>query len=331
MRGEHPVPVAAEALELVIAAGLPYTMVTNNGMEAEGPRAERLSKSLGVEGLTGDRMVMCHTALAEVDQNIKDGFVLVTGFTRTDIKEIMRMHGFHNVATIAEFVSHHPHLVPNRPHPPPCAIPPGQVPLGERRVGCVIILETPVDWHEDLQVICDLVQSDGHVGTLAPPGEQPVKLICCNFDFTFPTSHARPRLGPGAFYELLEYVFKKQRGGGQELECIRHGKPYPPTYVCAKHLLQKQLKEGHELSRVYCVGDNPPSDVRGARMAGPPFKSILVRTGAWQSTAENDVDDPADYVCENVLEAVKKVFELEGCKDLEDIAHVRAKRLKATT
>lgn len=30
---------------------------------------------------------------------------------------------------------------------------------------------------------------------------------------------------------------------------------------------------------IYCVGDNPGADVRGANQAGPPFVSVLVRTG----------------------------------------------------
>lgn len=34
-------------------------------------------------------------------------------------------------------------------------------------------------------------------------------------------------------------------------------------------------------SGIYAVGDNPAADVRGSNLAGPPWVSCLVRTGAW--------------------------------------------------
>ena len=57
----------------------------------------------------------------------------------------------------------------------------------------------------------------------------------------------------------------------------------------------------------YGVGDNPASDIRGARNAGPHWASILVRTGVWRG-GENDKHDPADHVVQNVQEAVSLIL-----------------------
>jgi ribonucleotide monophosphatase NagD (HAD superfamily) len=52
------------------------------------------------------------------------------------------------------------------------------------------------------------------------------------------------------------------------------------------------------------AGDNPVSDVRGARAAGRHWVAILTRTGCYQGPAgSNDATDPADLVCDTVVDA----------------------------
>ncbi len=42
------------------------------------------------------------------------------------------------------------------------------------------------------------------------------------------------------------------------------------------------------------VGDNPAADVRGANRAGPPWVSVLVRTGVFSGQpGSNSAEDPA--------------------------------------
>ena len=73
------------------------------------------------------------------------------------------------------------------------------------------------------------------------------------------------------------------------------------TWYCVKLMLFSKLDT---LDR-----DNPKSDVRGAR-SQLNTKAILVRTGVFNGST-NDPIDPADYVVEDVLEAVNLVAELE--------------------
>jgi HAD superfamily hydrolase (TIGR01450 family) len=55
---------------------------------------------------------------------------------------------------------------------------------------------------------------------------------------------------------------------------------------------------------IFMVGDNPRADVRGARRAGAPWVSALVRTGVF-SGADNDATDPADLVVADARAAVE--------------------------
>jgi ribonucleotide monophosphatase NagD (HAD superfamily) len=60
------------------------------------------------------------------------------------------------------------------------------------------------------------------------------------------------------------------------------------------------------------IGDTPESDIQGANnKEGDGWISVLVRTGLFQGL-ENHSDYPAKYVCEDVHEAVKFIFQKEG-------------------
>lgn len=57
-------------------------------------------------------------------------------------------------------------------------------------------------------------------------------------------------------------------------------------------------------SAIYAVGDNPAADIRGANLAGPPWVSMLVRTGVF-AEGSNSSTDPAHVVVTDVLAAVR--------------------------
>lgn len=60
----------------------------------------------------------------------------------------------------------------------------------------------------------------------------------------------------------------------------------------------------HALPQVFAVGDNPAADVRGANRAGPPWVSVLVRTGVFRGGKNSDTD-PAQIVVDDVEAAVE--------------------------
>jgi len=69
-------------------------------------------------------------------------------------------------------------------------------------------------------------------------------------------------------------------------------------------------KNIEQLKTIYCIGDNPESDIKGANNSGDQYYSILVRTGCWKG-GENDTKYPAKKVCNDVLEAVLWILEKE--------------------
>jgi ribonucleotide monophosphatase NagD (HAD superfamily) len=59
------------------------------------------------------------------------------------------------------------------------------------------------------------------------------------------------------------------------------------------------------------IGDNPSADIRGANAAGPPWHSILVRSGVFSGSA-NDPVDPAHTAVDNVSEAIEFILNEQG-------------------
>ena len=62
-------------------------------------------------------------------------------------------YGFKNVALISEFAACHSHALPNFKYPEV-----KDKSWAEKPVAAVVVVETPENWHEDLQIICDLLR-----------------------------------------------------------------------------------------------------------------------------------------------------------------------------
>ncbi|RYE82912.1 MAG: hypothetical protein EOO65_04775 [Methanosarcinales archaeon] len=62
--------------------------------------------------------------------------------------------------------------------------------------------------------------------------------------------------------------------------------------------------------QLYHVGDNPAADIRGALNAGDPWRGILVRTGIFTGTADENARSPhpAHAVVPDVMHAVQHVL-----------------------
>ena len=123
----------------------------------------------------------------------------------------------------------------------------------------IVMVETSLNWAQDIQIICDLMM---HRGYTSPKVESETRqqptLIGCNLDLTYVGAHETPRLGPGAFVEALCLIYKHvsetiperasstecmfvQLTKGEELQFVKHGKPYAPMYRLAEQRLQQQM------------------------------------------------------------------------------------------
>lgn len=109
---------------------------------------------------------------------------------------------------------------------------------------------------------------------------------------------------------------------GQALSARTFGKPNPEPYRLIENILIEQANaldlpmsapnnrpDGENgvspspFTSIFAVGDNPAADVRGARAAGHPWVSILVRTGVFNDSKNCRVD-PAHIVVNDVNAAV---------------------------
>lgn len=175
------------------------------------------------------------------------------------------------------------------------------------KVDAVFVFNDPRDWALDTQVILDLLlSSQGVFGTISEKnGHEDLPnrgylqdgqphLYFSNPDLFWAAAYHLPRLGQGGFREAFEGTWAATTGGpanGVELIKTVIGKPCQGTYEFAERQLVRNRSQifggetAHPLRKVYMVGDNPESDIRGANsyvsVNGSDWHSILVRTGVY--------------------------------------------------
>ena len=134
-----------------------------------------------------------------------------------------------------------------------------------------------------------------------------------------------PRFAQGAFMRCLEALYDEscrevEAAGGppaSPLQVTRFGKPFKATYDYAEMRLvdeYRRLHPAHSAAlpisaalrsemRIFGIGDNPRSDIRGANAAGDRWTSVLVRTGIYGGGELAERDTPDKHV-KDVEEAV---------------------------
>lgn len=211
------------------------------------------------------------------------------------------------------------------------------IPEKALKIDQILVWNDPRDWSLDIQVIYDLLVSNrGYLGTLSPTngdkslpnngwqqGGQP-DLWISNLDLFWKTEYPINRFGTGAFLEALKGVWSAATDGAQ-LQYNALGKPSKYTYDYAHNRLlhyEADLPAGEEvtkrpLRRVYMIGDNPESDIKGANDFSPEdgteWLSILVRTGVWRQTAaEKEPRHKPTVIVDDVVDGIVWAMRNEG-------------------
>jgi HAD superfamily hydrolase (TIGR01456 family) len=153
-----------------------------------------------------------------------------------------------------------------------------------------------------LRLPCNPLRSKNGVIGGEQMSTQQVPIFFSNADFEFSNEFIHNRFAQGAFKRCLKHLYKEKTG--LELAYTQYGKPETITYDYASDLFPRDCRT------VYAIGDNPESDIVGARAFG--WKSVMVRTGVWREGAGRD--HGADHVCDDVGEAVDLILEREGVK-----------------
>ncbi|TKA80045.1 hypothetical protein B0A55_01755 [Friedmanniomyces simplex] len=338
LRSSNPLPGAHEALTYLQRHRIPFILLTNGGGKSETERVSELSEKLNVE-LNVDMFVQSHTPFAEMHE-YKDKTVLVVGGDYDKCQLVAKEHyGFQNVVTPGDLLCAYPDIWPfskvfmdyykSFAKPLPKPFNPAN-PAESLKIDAIFVYNDPRDWGLDSSILLDLLlSSQGHLGTLSKKNGdaslpnrgyqqdgQPA-LFYSNPDLWWASSHPLPRLGQGGFRVAFDGLWKSVTGGAK-LEHTIFGKPYQPTYEFAERRLRAHWKALFEqvglndpLKRVYMVGDNPESDIRGANEYQSPhgskWRSLLVQTGVYREGAVPSCEPTV--IVKDVGEAVRWAVE----------------------
>ncbi|XP_066553899.1 haloacid dehalogenase-like hydrolase domain-containing 5 isoform X2 [Amia ocellicauda] len=267
VRGRTPIPAAKKAFQkLVNAQGqfvVPVVFVTNAGNCLRQTKADQLSHILGVS-ISQDQVMMSHSPL-KMFKKYHDKCVLVSG--QGPVLDITKNLGFSNTITIdmlreafplLDMVDHN-----RRPKMPPS--PPVNLP----KIEAVILFGEPIRWETNLQLIIDILLTNGNLGTAHQNLRFPhLPLLACNMDLMWMAEAHSPRFGHGTFLVCLENIFKKITGKDLKYEALV-GKPSEVTYHYAEYLIRAQAEERSwrkPIRTLYAVGDNLMTDIYGANL-----------------------------------------------------------------
>lgn len=301
LKGGKVLNGAKSAMSKLLHHNIPYVFVTNGGGVLEDRKANDLSKKLGIP-VSSDQIVMCHTPWKELAPMYANSRVYISGHRRCI--DIAKSYGFSKAVGMDTILSEHKDI-----HPLITGIDAKESASKDiERTEAIFVFHDPYQWEVEMQLMSDLLLTNGlHAYSIDPNSLSTIPFYCSNADLVYSTEYPLPRFTQGAFAETFKYLFDKT-AQPRRLHINYYGKPFPAQYEYAMKLLQIQFAQ--KLSVVpesvtyFGIGDNPKSDIRGARNMGKCWRSILVRTGIFQSEKENDEEDPADYVCQNIDDAI---------------------------
>ncbi|KAF7536192.1 hypothetical protein G7054_g4750 [Neopestalotiopsis clavispora] len=340
IRGKEPVPGARETIQLLQKKNIPFIFLTNGGGKTEEKHVEQLGQRLDLH-LTAANFVQSHTPFYDLVPKYKDETILVLGGHGDQIRDLAHAYGFSKVITSSDLVAEWPHIHPfpemTKEHHSSHGRPTGTTP----KVAAILVWSSPRDWCLDLQIVTDLLlgshgnpgkksafNNSEHLPNYGFLSENQPHLFFCNPDFEWKTQHEHPRFAQGAFRAALKGIWASATQGRAELKYTVIGKPTKATYTYGEKTLttyndalNAKLGRERKITRVYMVGDNPESDIRGANEfeshMGAEWRSILVETGVHQA-GTRPVYKPTMYA-RDVKDAVMKVLAKTNPNALDDL------------
>ncbi|KAI0204276.1 HAD-superfamily subfamily IIA hydrolase [Astrocystis sublimbata] len=328
---------------------LGVSLSTDNFIQSHTPFQELVDRSWSSNPTDQQLQKSVEDAL-EKKSGLADKNVLITGSDAAKSRLIAEAYGFRSVITPADILVSHPSIFPFNPllksHYEATARPLPS--LDNLKFDAIFVFNDPRDWALDTQIITDLLLSqNGVLGTYSPRNGrsehendgwqtdgQP-DLYFSNHDLFWSASYHLPRFGQGAFQAALAGIWRQITGGQAEMKRSTIGKPHARTYGYAERVLAKwraalleKNKSGagvgsgtetggaQPLNRVYMVGDNPESDIRGANEyvspEGTEWNSILVKTGVYSQDRDGEPKHRPTAVVDDVKGAVEWALEREG-------------------
>jgi len=290
IRGNHVLPQAIKAIELIHEHNIPHIFLTNGGGRLESDKAEQLEDWLGFP-VDPEQVILSHTPMKGLVEKYGSKPVLIGGPPR--VLSVAQAYGYKKAVHIEQVVKGDPHVWPCGDHQ--FDEPEGEIiPMND--IEAVLFMHDDDNWGRDIQVITDaLIAGVEERGSQTP-------LYFSNPDFVYAANHPLPRLAQGLFRKAMEAVYLGLTGSA--MEATAFGKPNAPTYAYAQDAIERNA--GGPVDIVYGIGDNPHSDIAGAN-AKEGWRSVLLRTGVWDGQSEPE--HAPDHIADDVLEAVSAIVE----------------------
>ncbi|CAK9438433.1 uncharacterized protein LODBEIA_P26570 [Lodderomyces beijingensis] len=340
IRGKKPIAEARSALESLNKNKIPYILMTNGGGVLEREKANEVTRITNCSKINPLQVVQSHTPMKALTRDKKFQRVLVVGGDGDNSRQVAYEYGFKDVVMPIDIVK------ANKSVSPHCMYTTHDFELYakpvdlDKPIDAILVFNDPRDMSSDIQIVQDLLNSqNGVCGTkrsiksVADPTEPSIPILFSNNDYVYANDFPLPRFGQGAFRIITETLYNhtNKLEPSQNLQSLIMGKPFKLQYDFAHHVLidwNEKISSGDTESqqilpylgevpeqtpfkKIYMVGDNPESDIKGAHDHG--WESVLLRTGVYK---DEDWDDiiarPSVGVFDNVEDAVKHVLRANG-------------------
>lgn len=306
VRGKSVLPPVPNAFKRLLDDNgkfrIPTVFVTNSGNALRSEKAKDLSEWIGYE-ITEDQVVMAHSPLTMFKQFHKKR-VLISG--QGKVREIAKELGFHNTVTMDELIKNFPSLdyVNKDRRDPTC----GPIDKNFNNIEGIVMFSEPVTWEQPLQLMVDLLMTNGMPTNLPSIIPYPhIPILACNMDLLWVSEAPIPRYGHGAYLACLEALYRKVTGNDLIYTALI-GKPSEITYYHANHMIMKHAKTigiDHNIDTIYAVGDNINTDIFGANLYDKYLarysKGKETKSRGMESILGNDLQSPNVKACISIL------------------------------
>lgn len=316
VRGRQPIPAAKKAFEkLVDSRGrfvVPVVFVTNAGNCLRQTKADQLAHILGIP-ITQDQVILSHSPL-RMFKKFHDKCVLVSG--QGPVLEIAKNVGFNNVISVDMLREAFPLLdmVDHNRRPKLPSNPVGNLP----KVEAVVLFGEPIRWETHLQLIVDILLTNGNLSSVHQPQKVPhLPLLACNMDLMWMAETHSPRFGHGTFLVCLENIYKKITGRNLKYEALM-GKPSELTYHFAEYLIRSQATQRQwklPVTSLYAIGDNLMTDIYGANLYNRYLEERVAVKSA-QTVAHMGAAAAAGEASVNLWESELALPSATSCKSI---------------
>ncbi|CAC9546773.1 conserved hypothetical protein [Leishmania infantum JPCM5] len=302
-RSHRLIPGADTAIRKLSTLRIPFVFMTNSGHKSEADKAEELSALLGCD-IRANQVLLAHSPMRLLAPEYGEERVLVVGAPRC--ANIAREYGFRRAISVQQYQCEHPEMVPFKKWGNLKRAAPGTVPFPA--IGAILQMSDPEDAFNDIQTVLDVLLAPG--GQVGPyvSGAQTTPYFAAADDLLWATEAPLPRLGQGAFREMLASVYESVTGQGMQLQ--QYGKPRAIAYAFAEKRLREVSAalgwDPNQFRSIFMIGDNIESDIVGANAAGGLWTSVHVLSGIGRAPAARRTLSIDDYELEWIESCVPK-------------------------